>query len=144
MEIRTATDVDRAAAAELLRAAGLPVPADGEPPVELRVLAGEGRIAACAGFERHDEVALLRSIVVASEARGRSHGTEIVRATLARIDALGVAETFLVTMDAAEFFGRLGFRAVERDTVPTAVHASPEWELHLCVGGTWMRRPRSG
>lgn len=144
METRTATNADRAAAAELLRAAGLPVPAEGDPPVELRILAGEGRIVACAGFERHGDVALLRSIVVASQARGRGHGTGIVRATLKRIDGLGVAETFLVTMDAAEFFGRLGFRAIERDTVPAAVHGSPEWELHLCVGGTWMRRRRSG
>jgi len=144
MEIREATEAEREQAGALLRAAGLPVPADGDPPVELRVVAGERGVAACAGFERHGAAALLRSIAVAVGDRGRGHGTDLVRATLARIDVLGVAETYLVTLDAAEFFARLGFHAIDRDQVPASVHASPEWELHLCAGGTWMRRARPG
>lgn len=144
MEIREATEVERGQAAALLRAAGLPVPGDGDPPVELRVLAGERGVAACAGFERHGADALLRSIAVAAGERGHGHGTVLVRATLARIDALGVSWTYLVTLDAAEFFGRLGFQPIDRDEVPASVRASPEWELHLCAGGTWMRRARPG
>jgi amino-acid N-acetyltransferase len=108
--------------------------------VELWILEEGRRVAACAGFERHGRTALLRSVAVIPDARGSGHGTRIVRATLERLDALGVTETYLVTLDAADFFGRLGFRPVERDSVPAAVRISPEWTLHLCAGGTWMRR----
>jgi amino-acid N-acetyltransferase len=142
VEIREATEADRRQAEGLLRAAGLPVPAPEDPPVELHVLAGERAIRACAGFERHGATALLRSIAVAAEARGAGHGTALVRAALARLDSAGIAETFLVTLDAAGFFGRLGFHAIARGDVPAPVRASPEWELHLCAGGTWMRRTR--
>ncbi|MEZ5064664.1 MAG: GNAT family N-acetyltransferase [bacterium] len=142
MEIRPALASDHAVAMTLLRAAGLPCPKPEDPAVTLFVGIEDGEIVACAGFERHAGVALVRSVAVREGARGRGAGRRTVTRVLDELDRRGLPVAYLVTLDAAAFFERLGFLAVDRETVPAAIQASPEWSLHACVGGTWMRWER--
>lgn len=122
----------------LLRASDLPVPAPADPPVEFLVAVSAGRIVGCVGLERHGECTLIRSVVVAREARRSEWGTRLVRAAFARMKEEGRSEAALVTLGAAAFFTRLGFSPVPRESLAPALHASPEFRWHGCGNGTWM------
>lgn len=128
--------------AALLTAAGLPVPGAEDAPVQMRVLREAGRVLACAGYERHGEAALLRSVAVAAEARGRGLGRGLVGALLAELEGQGAREVYLLTLDAAGFFARLGFAPIARAEVPAAVLAAREFAIHCCDRAQVMRRRR--
>lgn len=130
-----------AAVAALLTAAGLPVPGPEDAPVQMRVLREADRVLACAGTERHGEAALLRSVAVAAEARGRGLGRALVAAVLAELEAQGAREVYLLTLSAAGFFARLGFVPVARGEVPAPVLAAREFSIHCCDRAQVMRRP---
>ncbi|MCA9752817.1 MAG: GNAT family N-acetyltransferase [Gemmatimonadetes bacterium] len=142
MQLRPAHAPDLVDAMELLRAAGLPCPGPEDPAVTLFVAVEAGEVVACAGFERHAGMALVRSVAVRADRRGRGAGRQAVTRVLEELDRHGVPVAYLVTLDAAAFFERLGFVALDRADVPAAIQSSPEWSLHACVGGTWMRRGR--
>lgn len=128
-----------AAVSALLTAAGLPVPGADDAPVQMRVLREAGRVLACAGYERHGEGALLRSVAVAAEARGRGLGRRLVAAALAELEAQGAREVYLLTLEAAGFFAHLGFVPIARTQVPAAVLAAREFAIHCCDSAHVLR-----
>jgi enamine deaminase RidA (YjgF/YER057c/UK114 family)/N-acetylglutamate synthase-like GNAT family acetyltransferase len=129
-----------AAVGALLRAVGLPVPGPEDAPVQMRVLREADRVLACAGYERHGESALLRSVAVAAEARGRGLGRTLVAALLEELETQGAREVYLLTLAAAGFFTRLGFAPIARAEVPAAVLAAREFSVHCCDSARVMRR----
>ncbi|MCB1163782.1 MAG: GNAT family N-acetyltransferase [Candidatus Latescibacteria bacterium] len=133
-------DYNDAAVAGLLRAAGLPVPGEDDAPVQMRVLREDGRVLACAGYERHGDFALLRSVAVDAGARGRGLGRALATGVLDELARAGVAAVCLLTLDAAPFFARLGFAPIPRDAVPAPLLASREFALHHCDSAQTLRR----
>ena len=128
------------AVVSLLAAADLPVPGAEDAPVQMRVLREAGRVLACAGYERYGARALLRSVAVADEARGRGLGRALVAAVLAELEAQGAREVYLLTLEAAGFFARLGFTPIARTAVPAAVLAAREFSIHHCDRARVMQR----
>jgi amino-acid N-acetyltransferase len=57
------------------------------------------------------DLAEVRSIVVASEARGRGVGVALVEALLARAEELGIKRVFCLTFE-SKFFAKLGFEEI--------------------------------
>lgn len=137
--VRQAFPADWPAIAGLLSRSGLPQPSPSDPPVEFIVAARQGAIVACAGWERHGDHALLRSVAVDGAERRRGTGRAVVERALLEIADRGVGEVALVTMSASAFFGRLGFAAIARSETPLPIQASPEFTAHCCGNGTWMR-----
>ncbi len=140
LTVRTASGFDREAVLALLSEARLPIPVDGDPPVEFLLAERDGTVVACAGWERYAERALVRSVAVAAAARGGGIGARLIAELLAHLETAGVRECWLVTMEAAGFFSGLGFVEAPRAQVPESVQASPEFAMHQCANGTWMRR----
>ena len=132
-------DYNDAAVAALLAAAGLPTPGAEDRPVQMRVLREGGEVLACAGFERGEGSALLRSVAVAESARGRGHGRALVAGLLEELSAAGLAEVYLLTVDAQRFFAGFGFEECERAEVPPSILASREFEIHSCDSAVVMR-----
>ncbi len=126
--------------ADLLAAAGLPLPGAEDRPVQMRVLERGGRVLACAGYELAGDAALLRSVAVAEDSRGVGIGNELVKEILAELDGRGAKQVYLLTMDAAPFFAGFGFEAIERKEVPEGILASREFEIHCCDTAQVMRR----
>ncbi len=124
----------------LLTAAGLPLPQPEDPPVTFLVLVAEGELLACAGYERYEGAALVRSVAVAEDRRGSGLGRRLIRAIMSELWGRRFPELWLVTLDAAGFFSEFGFAAMERAEVPASIQESPEFSMHLCGDGTWMRR----
>ena len=71
--------------------------------------------------------ALVRSVAVDADRRGRGLGARLTEAILDLARRNGVRRVYLLTETAAEFFPRFGFRRVERAAVPEAVRASEEF-----------------
>lgn len=90
-----------------------------------------GGVVGFAGLEPFGAAALLRSLVVLPPARARAQGSAIVAWMAEEARRRGVAELFLLTIGAAPFFEKLGFRRIERGAVPAAVAASAEFTT-LC------------
>lgn len=76
------------------------------------------------GYERYRENVLLRSIVIAAEARGRGIGREATDLLLWRAAAEGARRAYLLTETAAPFFEKMGFVRVERASAPAEILAT--------------------
>jgi SAM-dependent methyltransferase len=136
--IRPAVRDDLPAIEALLAAEGLP---GGGFDVDSAavLLGGHGVVEGVVMLERFSgEVSFLRSLVVAPPARGRGHGRRLVEAALQMSVASGGHDTFLLTPDARDFFGRFGFEP-ERTSIARAVCPSSEFDEVCCSDATAMR-----
>jgi N-acetylglutamate synthase-like GNAT family acetyltransferase len=84
--------------------------------------------------------ALIRSIVVSGEARGRGHGAAIVAALAERARDDGVQRLWLLTTESAPFFERLGWSKAERSAAPPAISASRQFSDLCPASATLMVR----
>jgi len=110
----------------LLAASGLPGDGLGEELVAL-VARQNGQLAGSAALELYGAAALLRSVMVAPALRGQGLGDRLVRAALQLARRHGVAEVYLLTETAAQFFPRFGFAPIARAGVAPAVQQSVEF-----------------
>lgn len=92
---------------------------------------GSGKVIGAIGVERYGRAALLRSLVVAPEYRNRELGTKLVAELEARCRSLAVADLFLLTTTARDFFGRQGYQTIGREAVPAVLRAAAEF-TRLC------------
>lgn len=125
--IGPASAADRPAVEALLRAAALP--RDGLDDAWPRLLVArdeEGAVVGAAGLERHDDVGLLRSVVVAPSWRGRGVAGALCAQVIARARAEGIGAIHLLTTTAEAWFAARGFRVLPRSDLPAALAASAE------------------
>lgn len=129
--IETARPEDLAVVVSMLDQAGLPP--DGVDALGDRLwLARDDRgVLGCVGLESYGGDALLRSLCVVPEGRGRGIGGLLVHHVLEQARRLGVGGIYLLTTTAAGYFPRHGFVVIERDVVPAAVRSSSEF-TSLC------------
>jgi enamine deaminase RidA (YjgF/YER057c/UK114 family)/N-acetylglutamate synthase-like GNAT family acetyltransferase len=131
---------DHVGVAALLEEAGLPVPTSEGAPVHLLVAREvDGALAGCGGWERYGRAALLRSFAVHPQRRGQGIGRALVHAVLAELQANGVRDAYLLTLDAADFFAHFGFTTIERSALPATIAASPLATHGSCAGACAMR-----
>lgn len=126
------------ALAALLRSVDLPAPGPEDAPVSMLVARDAGRILGCVGVERHPPFALLRSLAVPPEARGRGVGGDLVRELLLRLRAEATPAVYLLTFDAQPFFARFGFSELCRESVPEPIRQSRELQPGGCDGAACM------
>ena len=81
-----------------------------------------------AGLERYGDIALLRSVAVASTERGHSLGKALVQRVLAYAASLEVRQVVLLTTTAANFFLRFGFQPISRTEFPLTAQVSVEFQ----------------
>ncbi|MGD9602373.1 MAG: arsenic resistance N-acetyltransferase ArsN2 [Gammaproteobacteria bacterium] len=125
---RPARDADWPAIAALLEAEGLPRDGAREHLADFVVAEVDGRLVGVAGLECHGPVALLRSVVVAPDARDTGLARRLVTQLGEMAEARGVAALYLLTTSAEAYFARLGFRPIPRDRAPRALQASAEFQ----------------
>ena len=117
---------------DLLRRAELPVAGVGEHFRLFLVAEENGWIVACAGLEIEEDAALLRSVAVAPAWRGRGLGIEVVRQALRLATTSGATTVYLLTMTAAPFFGRFGFKPCLRAEIEANFPRSSETAPGSC------------
>lgn len=86
---------------------------------------------AVGGIEIHGHDALLRSLAVDAQTRGRGCGRALVAALEAHARAHGARHIYLLTTTAAQYFERFGYRVVARSAAPASISATKEFST-LC------------
>ena len=124
--VRRARPGDRPGVERLLAAEQLPLAGVERHFSSFLVAVTSGGIIGAVGLERYGDDALLRSAVVAPEARSRGIGALLAMRILDDARANGVKRAYLLTTTAAEWFERYGFRRIERSGIPAALAASDE------------------
>ena len=112
----------------LIEGAGLPTSgvADHFPGAYVVARAGDVLVAA-AGLEVHGDGGLLRSVVVAPEYRATGLGRMLVDNRLRAARELGLGAVYLLTTTAPDYFARLGFERVRRESAPGPLQRSTEF-----------------
>jgi amino-acid N-acetyltransferase len=139
IRLRSATTDDLPVIERLLVAADLPVDGvAGALPQFVVADEGTGAVGA-AGLEWHGDHALLRSVVVAPQARGRGLARAMVDRVLQPVTGRG-ASVYLLTTTAERYLATLGFASVDRAAVPAEIRASPEFASICPSDATVMHR----
>ena len=95
---------------------------------------------ALVGLELFDGVALLRSLVVAPQARGAGAGTALVRHAETYAREHGVHTLYLLTTTAEAFFARHGYARADRESAPPAIRATREFSGICPSSSAFMSR----
>jgi len=138
--IRAAKPGDLPAISELLDTARLPTAGVAEHLDSFAVLESDGSVVGVGGLEIHGFVALIRSLVVAPEYRGRGLATAICDHLEAAAASRGVEHLYLLTETAAPFFSKRGFVAISRDEAPPPIASSKEFSQLCPQSAAFMRR----
>lgn len=143
MRIRPARNRDLAAVRALLAAAGLPGEDVGGHVATAVVGVQGGAVVACGALEPLGRVALLRSVAVAPEWRGRGWGGRVTAELLALAEALGMAEAWLLTTTAERWFVARGFERVPREAAPAVLRGTAQF-ARLCPDSAALMVKRLG
>ncbi|NBP67817.1 MAG: GNAT family N-acetyltransferase [Cytophagia bacterium] len=109
-----------------------------EGSVYLYYLDDHKQLVASGGLELFGSYALLRSVAVDQEQRGKKFGQQIVHDLLTKAKSLGVTELYLLTETAERFFENKGFTKISREQAPEAILNSSEFKTVCPVSAVCM------
>jgi amino-acid N-acetyltransferase len=89
--------------------------------------AGNREIFGVIGLERAGATALVRSLTVGYRCRSQGFGRQLLDYLEQEARALGVRQLVLLTTWGQRYFGRAGFRLIERHQVPEALQGSAQF-----------------
>jgi amino-acid N-acetyltransferase len=132
MRLRAGTESDVKRIRALREAQDLPTSDLSNSAPQFLVVCDESdQIIGVGGLQWFGKTALLRSVVVAPNARGRGLGQSLVQALERAARDGKAAQLVLLTLTAESFFEREGYRVIDRSSVPGDVQASEEFKS-LC------------
>jgi amino-acid N-acetyltransferase len=118
----------RSTVVALLQAQGLPVSDITDEHLEHFFFVGsDGSPAGLVGLELHGTDALLRSLVVAENARSQGLGSALVGHAEQYATSKSVRSIYVLTTTAEAFFKRLGYEGVERSRAPPSIERTREF-----------------
>jgi N-acetylglutamate synthase-like GNAT family acetyltransferase/mannose-6-phosphate isomerase-like protein (cupin superfamily) len=135
-----AAPADLPAIQALLADCGLPI--DGLDGILENCLVArlEAKLVGTIALERCGRSALLRSLAVAPECRGRSLGRNLCAKMVSYAHLAGIDELYLLTTNAELYFAALGFTRVERSVAPAPIQATSQFRSLCPKSAVCMRR----
>jgi amino-acid N-acetyltransferase len=92
------------------------------------------------GVELYGDVALLRSLAVLDEARGKGCGKHLVAEAEAYARRSGARRLYLLTTTAERFFSSLGYTVASRESAPEAIRGTTEFTTLCSASATLMAK----
>ena len=92
---------------------------------------GDNHILGVVGVETYQEIGLLRSLAVDPAYRGKGIGLQLTRRMESFAKHNGIRALYLLTMTAADFFVKIGYKVTHRDKVPDSIGKTEEYK-NLC------------
>src|SRR5262249_11380467 len=127
-EVRAATADDLASVRALLVEAALPPEGLEEHfPAGYAVAVSAGRVVGVCGVEIRGVAGLLRSVAVATHLRNGGVGEALVRDRIAWAQGRSLSALWLLTISAARWFERFGFRTASRTEAPREIRESTQF-----------------
>lgn len=139
MTVEAAQTADAAEILALLRSCGLPVEDISEVSGFLVARTG-GALVGTIGLERSGDAALLRSLAVRPEARGKGVARSLCESLLSEARGSGVTNVYLLTTDAQGFFRKLGFAEAPRESAPEGIRQTAQFRTLCPASATLMTR----
>jgi amino-acid N-acetyltransferase len=140
--VRAAESADFAAVRALLASSDLPVEGLEEQFGEgYAVAVADGAIVGAEGIEVYDDAGLLRSAVISPAWRGKGVGDALTRDRIDWSRRRGLADLYLLTTTASDYFPRFGFAAVDRDAAPAGIRGSREFTTACPASAVFMHLP---
>jgi amino-acid N-acetyltransferase len=139
-ELGVASAQDLAAIRALLESSGLPTSDLESARPEFAVIREGGQLIAAGALQHFGASALLRSVVVADNRRGRGLGQVIVWELERLAHASRINQLILLTQTAAEFFARQGYQVIERSAAPQDMQGSEEFRSLCPSSATCMAK----
>ncbi len=131
----------RSTAVAFLEREGLPVSDLTDEHLEHFFFIGsEDSPSGLVGLEIFGTDALLRSLAVAASARTQGLGAGLVKRAEEHASAQGVRAIYLLTMTAAIFFERRGYRRVERNQAPPSIQSTREFSSLCPTSSAFMTK----
>ena len=124
----------------LLVASELPIDDLDDPTIALHGATHGGRLLGVIGLQVLAGVGLLRSLAVDASARDRGLGGQLCELVLRDARDRGLAEVWLLTTSARDYFTRRGFHAVGREQTPDVVRATAQFTSLCPSTAVVMRR----
>jgi len=122
----------RSTAVALLEAQGLPVSDITDEHLEHFFFVGSDvSLSGLVGLEIYGSDALLRSLVVAENARGKGLGSALTDHAERHAASKGARSIYLLTTTAEAFFRRLGYERIDRSRAPPSIERTREF-ASLC------------
>ena len=144
INIRSAGPADLATAVAWLDGAGLPSSDLSSEHMQSFLLATrDGEPIGMIGIETYPDCGLLRSLFVAESGRDAGLGAQLVAELERTVAAAGLPALWLLTIDAENYFTRLGYETMERSEAPESVQQSAEFSS-LCPGDAVLMRKALG
>ena len=138
--LRQASQKDWEVIEALLMESGLPIDDLGADNLDGFLVAEDGvKLVGLIGLQLYGTIGLLRSLVVARDARKLGLGGKLIGALQSAAEAAGVTELWLLTIDADSFFERHGFEKMARDAAPASIQQTEEFS-DLCPGTAFLMR----
>lgn len=128
MNIHSAQRADLPAVRALLETERLPASDLDEQALDRFLILRDGSgVSGVVGLELYDDVAFLRSLVVAQRERGNGAGSALTQAAEALAARLGVVNIYLLTQTAEHFFGVRGYTKIDRGSAPKAIQSTTQF-----------------
>lgn len=142
--IEPAAPADLPAIRSLLEEALLPHADIGDGPgARFWVLRAADRLIGAVGLETHGSSGLLRSLVVAPEARGSGIGGRLVEGLEDEARRGGLDRLVLLTQTAEKFFSTRGYVVIDRASAPAEIRESSEFKSLCPASATCMSKTLS-
>jgi len=104
----------------------------------------DSKLVGMVALEPYGRWALLRSLAVAPDCRGRSLGRSLCGRMVNHARLLGVVQLCLLTTDAERYFAALGFKRIERSEAPAQIQATRQFRSLCPKSAVCMARDISG
>jgi amino-acid N-acetyltransferase len=139
--IESLVPADLPAIRALLDEAGLPHrDLENNPAARFWVVREGGRLIGAVGLETCGGSGLLRSLVVAPEARRSGLGGRLVDELEIAARSSGLDRLLLLTETAEKFFSRRGYTVIDRANAPDEVRSSAEFRSLCPASATCMSK----
>ena len=101
----------------------------------------DNHIVGVVGLECYEDVALLRSLVVAKAHSGFGIGKQLVAAAEELAAETGIKSLYLLTTSADRFFAGLGFRRLQRELAPQPIKSTSQFSSLCPATAVLMSKP---
>lgn len=97
------------------------------PHVEFYLIKSKAVTAGVVGVEIYTPYALLRSLAIADPYKKKGLGKRLTVFMLDYLAVIGIIDVFLLTTTAAKFFEKIGFKKIDRKSVPEDILQTKEF-----------------
>ncbi|HUA81751.1 MAG TPA: GNAT family N-acetyltransferase [Dyella sp.] len=141
IEIKRATQIDQRDVHALLDSCGLSTHDIFSSNALYWTARSEALLVGFCGMELAENTALLRSVSVRNEHRGRGLARRLIEAVMAEANARSIGRIYLFSKDTGGFFEALGWREVPVEEASKTMQAAPQVRRYHHIG--WYPNERA-